>query len=186
MKAFGVNWFILVDEGSRPTLSSESVSNSALHHFLFESNHFGLLFVHFLSEHTIFIPCSFGINWFIFVDEDEASRPTSSSESVSNTAASQVRLLPKWQIVGSASASSGSKPHQRPSLASLKPGSAPQKATLLTKNGPQDVSADISFDVINERSFGLFDIADRQTKGCVIFVLKLALVVKYCHNLNFT
>ena len=163
---------------ARPCLVSQFPTHCSIFYFGLINNH--------SSIWSIFCTFSFGINWFIFVDEDEASRPTSSSESVSNTAASQVRLLPKWQIVGSASASSGSKPHQRPSLASLKPGSAPQKATLLTKNGPQDVSADISFDVINERSFGLFDIADRQTKGCVIFVLKLALVVKYCHNLNFT
>ena len=49
----------------------------------------------------------------------------------------QARVLPKWQIVGSAA----SKPLQRP-VASLKPGSAPQKATLLTQNGPVDVSTD--------------------------------------------
>ena len=49
----------------------------------------------------------------------------------------QARILPKWQIVGSAA----SKPLQRP-VASLKPGSAPQKATLLTQNGPVDVSTD--------------------------------------------
>ena len=49
------------------------------------------------------------------------------------------RSLPKWQIVGSAA----SKPLQRP-VASLKPGSAPQKATLLTQNGPVDVSTDLS------------------------------------------
>ena len=47
----------------------------------------------------------------------------------------QVRVLPKWQIVSSGA--SGTSSTQR---ASLKPGSAPQKATLLTKNGPQDVS----------------------------------------------
>ena len=50
------------------------------------------------------------------------------------------RSLPKWQIVGSAA----SKPLQRP-VASLKPGSAPQKATLLTQNGPVDVSTDLSY-----------------------------------------
>ena len=44
----------------------------------------------------------------------------------------QVRqVLPKWQIATGVST-------QR---ATLKPGSAPQKATLLTKNGPQDVSS---------------------------------------------
>ena len=41
------------------------------------------------------------------------------------------QVLPKWQIATGVST-------QR---ATLKPGSAPQKATLLTKNGPQDVSA---------------------------------------------
>ena len=56
---------------------------------------------------------------------DEVSRPT--------------RSLPKWQIVGGKSLAAASKPLQRP-VASLKPGSAPQKATLLTKEGPIDVS----------------------------------------------
>ena len=49
------------------------------------------------------------------------------------------RILPKWQIVGGKSLDTASKPLQRP-VASLKPGSAPQKATLLTKEGPIDVS----------------------------------------------
>ena len=48
----------------------------------------------------------------------------------------QVRVLPKWQIVSSAS---DRQPQAQRRIASLKPGSAPQKATLLTKSGPQDV-----------------------------------------------
>ena len=70
---------------------------------------------------------------------------TKSLDGSSRTAAlanDQVRLLPKWQIVGAGASgvkASTSKPLQRP-VASLKPGSAPQKATLLTENGPQDVS----------------------------------------------
>ena len=45
------------------------------------------------------------------------------------------QVLPKWQIATGVST-------QR---ATLKPGSAPQKATLLTKNGPQDVSASTDY-----------------------------------------
>ena len=61
--------------------------------------------------------------------------PAASNDEVS----SPTRTLPKWQIVGGKSLSAASKPLQRP-VASLKPGSAPQKATLLTKEGPIDVS----------------------------------------------
>jgi hypothetical protein len=42
------------------------------------------------------------------------------------------------------SAASGSGALQRP-VASLKPGSAPQKATLLTENGPLDVRKLLAF-----------------------------------------
>ena len=49
----------------------------------------------------------------------------------------QVRVLPKWHIVTASRTPASSIAAQR---GSLKPGSAPQKATLLTKNGPQDVS----------------------------------------------
>ena len=50
----------------------------------------------------------------------------------------KTRSLPKWQIVGSSSNISGAGSRSRP-RASLQPGSAPQKATLLTENGPIDV-----------------------------------------------
>lgn len=62
---------------------------------------------------------------------------STSTAAASNSRPDQVRLLPKWQIVGGSAPGTKSSSH-RP-LATLKPGSKPQKATLLTKNGPQDV-----------------------------------------------
>ena len=56
----------------------------------------------------------------------------------------QVRVLPKWHIVTASRTPVSSIAAQR---GSLKPGSAPQKATLLTKNGPQDVSFRNFYDV---------------------------------------
>ena len=86
---------------------------------------------------------------YILSIERSAAAASRNVSTASNEEAQEVtsptarRILPKWQIVGgkslATSASTTSKPLQR-SVASLKPGSAPQKATLLTKEGPIDVS----------------------------------------------